>query len=106
MECPIERIFPKTLRDKFPWAMSVPQAWTFAPVGGAEATLADDIDSGDEPGGHDDDDDEDVPLSKLKAVKPKAAAKPAKAEKARVKAAAASPRKRVLSEDFDEEDSD
>jgi hypothetical protein len=23
VECPIERVFPRTLRDKFPWAMGV-----------------------------------------------------------------------------------
>ena len=28
-EVPIERIFPKTLRDKFVWALSVPPDWQF-----------------------------------------------------------------------------
>ena len=28
-EVPIERIFAKTLRDKFPWAMAVPPDWKF-----------------------------------------------------------------------------
>mmetsp|Transcript_23800 Transcript_23800/g.53696 ORF Transcript_23800/g.53696 Transcript_23800/m.53696 type:complete len:164 (+) Transcript_23800:1715-2206(+) len=28
-EVPIDRVFPKTLRDKFVWAMFVPPDWTF-----------------------------------------------------------------------------
>ena len=28
-EVPIEKIFSKTLRDKFPWAMAVPPDWEF-----------------------------------------------------------------------------
>jgi hypothetical protein len=28
-EVPVEKIFPKTLRDKFPWAMAVPPDWKF-----------------------------------------------------------------------------
>jgi DNA topoisomerase-1 len=28
-EVPIERVFPKALQDKFPWAMSVPETWRF-----------------------------------------------------------------------------
>ena len=28
-EVPIERIFPKTLRDKFVWSMGVPPDWRF-----------------------------------------------------------------------------
>lgn len=28
-EVPIEKVFTGTLRDKFPWAMSVPPNWTF-----------------------------------------------------------------------------
>ena len=28
-EVPIEKIFAKTLRDKFPWAMAVPPDWKF-----------------------------------------------------------------------------
>jgi hypothetical protein len=45
VECPIEKIFPKTLRDKFPWAMSVPETWKFTPT--SEAALNDaDVDDG------------------------------------------------------------
>jgi hypothetical protein len=28
-QVPIDRIFPKTLRDKFVWALSVPPDWEF-----------------------------------------------------------------------------
>ena len=28
-EMPIEKVFARTLRDKFPWAMSVPAEWRF-----------------------------------------------------------------------------
>jgi hypothetical protein len=42
VECPIEKIFAKTLRDKFPWAMSVPPNWKFTPS--SEAALADNDD--------------------------------------------------------------
>lgn len=28
-EIPIEKIFSKTLRDKFNWAMAVPPLWSF-----------------------------------------------------------------------------
>ena len=28
-EVPIERVFPKTLRDKFVWALAVPPEWKF-----------------------------------------------------------------------------
>ena len=28
-EVPIEKVFSKTLRDKFPWAMGVPPDWEF-----------------------------------------------------------------------------
>ena len=31
-DVPIERIFPKTLRDKFVWAMSVPPDWSFKAI--------------------------------------------------------------------------
>ena len=33
-EVPIDRIFPKTLRDKFVWALSVPPDWNFAAITG------------------------------------------------------------------------
>jgi DNA topoisomerase-1 len=29
VELPLERVFPKTLRDKFPWAAGAPSTWTF-----------------------------------------------------------------------------
>lgn len=29
IECPIEKIFPKVLLDKFNWAMSVESVWRF-----------------------------------------------------------------------------
>lgn len=29
VECPIERVFPRTLRDKFPWAMGVASSYKF-----------------------------------------------------------------------------
>ena len=28
-ECPIEKMFSKALQDKFPWAMSVPDTYSF-----------------------------------------------------------------------------
>ena len=28
-EVPIERVFPRALQDKFPWAMSVEESWKF-----------------------------------------------------------------------------
>jgi DNA topoisomerase-1 len=29
VELPIEKVFPKTLREKFPWAMGVPSTFAF-----------------------------------------------------------------------------
>jgi hypothetical protein len=29
VELPIEKVFPRTLRDKFPWAMGVPSEFKF-----------------------------------------------------------------------------
>lgn len=31
-EVPIDKIFPRTLRDKFNWAMAVPPSWNFDKV--------------------------------------------------------------------------
>ena len=31
-EVPIERVFPKTLRDKFVWALNVPPDWKFEAI--------------------------------------------------------------------------
>jgi DNA topoisomerase I len=36
-EVPIDKVFAKTLRDKFNWAMAVPPDWQFAPAAGATA---------------------------------------------------------------------
>jgi hypothetical protein len=56
VECPIEKIFPKTLRDKFPWAMSVPLSWKFTPSSEEALRLARDDDEGrDEEPDEDDD---------------------------------------------------
>eukprot|EP00808_Paulinella_micropora_P022529 g41298.t1 len=58
LQCPIEKVFNKSLMDKFPWAMEVPGEWTFDPANtfpmdsaeDAEAVAAedDDLEGGDE----------------------------------------------------------
>ena len=58
VECPIEKIFAKTLRDKFPWAMSVPDSWRFTPASEAALELGDFDNDNAEGGGAAESDDE------------------------------------------------
>jgi hypothetical protein len=91
VELPIERVFAKTLRDKFPWAMSVPETWKFTPTGSGVAELHDedaDAQEGGRGGGGDDDDDDDDDAPK----RGRASSKP--------------PRKRSKRDEDDEDDED
>ena len=127
VECPIERVFARTLRDKFPWAMSVPETWRFTPEEGTLAELADD-ESGDDDGAAnggaggdedgDGDEDEDVKPQKKRAkpstpAKVKSEDKPKKAKKEKKEKKDkkekkekkdTKEKKRALEDDFDEED--
>ena len=131
VECPIERVFARTLRDKFPWAMSVPETWRFTPEEGTLAELADDENGDDDgaanggAGGDEDgdgDEDEDVKPQKKRAKPSTPAAKPAKVKsedkpkkakkekkekkdkKEKKEKKDKKEKKRALEDDFDEED--
>ncbi|KAK2949096.1 putative DNA topoisomerase 1 beta [Blattamonas nauphoetae] len=101
----LSKIFSKTLRDKFPWAMDVDETWRFENLSQEERKGILDSKEEDSSSGEESGDDEDTPKKAKKTSEKTARAKP-KAKQAKQKPAArASASKKVARKKKQNEDS-